>query len=55
MMLVDGIHHGNTEATRQRPMFGRGRLDHLGLRVANPDAVDGVHNMPGTTSATFRG
>jgi catechol 2,3-dioxygenase-like lactoylglutathione lyase family enzyme len=28
---------GNTEATRQRPMFGRGRLDHLGLRVADLD------------------
>jgi catechol 2,3-dioxygenase-like lactoylglutathione lyase family enzyme len=91
---------GNIEATRQRPMFGRGRLDHLGLRVAdidtfaevrsrlmaagasdgfvtdfgptlsvfytdpdglegevlvaNPDAVDGVHNKPGTPSARFR-
>lgn len=90
---------GNSEATRQRPMFGRGRLDHLGLRVtnvdafievrrrliaagasdgfvtdfgptlsvfytdpdglegevlvANPDAVDGVHNKPGTPSARF--
>lgn len=26
---------GNTEAQRQTPMFGRGRLDHLGLRAAS--------------------
>lgn len=24
---------GNTEATRQVPMFGRGRIDHIGLRA----------------------
>ena len=24
---------GNTEAERQRPMFGRGRIDHVGLRA----------------------
>nr|WP_307875118.1 VOC family protein [Frankia nepalensis] len=29
---------GNTEAGRQTPMFGRGRLDHLGLRAASPQA-----------------
>jgi catechol 2,3-dioxygenase-like lactoylglutathione lyase family enzyme len=90
---------GNTEATRQTPMFGRGRLDHLALQassieafetmrdrlmargaaddfvtdfgpilsvffrdpdglecelcVANPDAVPGVLNPPGTPAARY--
>lgn len=26
---------GNTEATRQTPMFGRGRLDHFGLQAGS--------------------
>ena len=26
---------GNTEADRQAPMFGRGRIDHLGLQAAS--------------------
>lgn len=26
---------GNTEAQRQTPMFGRGRIDHLGLQAAS--------------------
>lgn len=26
---------GNDESTRQSPMFGRGRLDHVGLRAAS--------------------
>lgn len=29
---------GNTEAQRQTPMFGRGRIDHLGLQTASLDA-----------------
>jgi catechol 2,3-dioxygenase-like lactoylglutathione lyase family enzyme len=29
---------GNTEAQRQTPMFGRGRIDHLGLQAASLDA-----------------
>jgi len=29
---------GNTEAERQTPMFGRGRLDHLALQSASIDA-----------------
>ena len=91
--------NGNTEAERQTPMFGRGRIDHLGLRaanleafeeirqrlmargaaddfvtdfgsdlslffrdpdglegevlVANPDALPGVHNPPGTRAARY--
>lgn len=92
--------HGNTEAARQTPMFGRGRIDHLGLQaasleafeeirrrlidrgaadefvtdfgpvlsvffrdpdglegevcVANPDAVPGVANPPGTPAARYQ-
>ncbi len=90
---------GNTEADRQTPMFGRGRIDHLGFQaaslqafeeirdrlmargsadafvtdfgpilsvffrdpdglegevcVANPDAVHGVTNPPGTPAARY--
>lgn len=90
---------GNTEAERQTPMFGRGRIDHLALQaesiesfdvirdrlmargaaddfvtdfgpilsvffrdpdglecevcVANPDAVPGVSNPPGTPAARY--
>ena len=90
---------GNAEAARQTPMFGRGRIDHLGLQaasfeafeeirrrliargaadefvtdfgpvlsvffrdpdglegevcVANPDAVPGVFNPPGTPAARY--
>ena len=29
---------GNTEAQRQTPMFGRGRIDHLGLRAESVDS-----------------
>ena len=32
----------NTEADRQTPMFGRGRLDHLGLQAASLDAFDEI-------------
>jgi catechol 2,3-dioxygenase-like lactoylglutathione lyase family enzyme len=31
---------GNTEAQRQTPMFGRGRLDHVGLQAASVEAFD---------------
>jgi catechol 2,3-dioxygenase-like lactoylglutathione lyase family enzyme len=31
---------GNDEADRQVPMFGRGRLDHLGFQAASMDAFD---------------
>ena len=33
---------GNTEAQRQTPMFGRGRIDHLGLQAASIDAFDEI-------------
>jgi catechol 2,3-dioxygenase-like lactoylglutathione lyase family enzyme len=91
--------HGNTEALRQTPMFGRGRIDHIALQaasfadfeeirrrlialgasdefvtdfgpllsvffrdpdglegevcVANPDAVPGRLNPPGTPAARY--
>ena len=33
---------GNTEAERQTPMFGRGRIDHIGLGAASKDAFDTI-------------
>src|SRR3989440_1960846 len=33
---------GNTEADRQTPMFGRGRIDHLGLQAASVEAFDEI-------------
>ena len=33
---------GNTEAERQTPMFGRGRIDHLGLQAASKEAFDQI-------------
>ncbi len=33
---------GNTEADRQVPMFGRGRLDHIGLQAADIDAFETI-------------
>ena len=33
---------GNTEAERQTPMFGRGRLDHFGLAAASREAFDTI-------------
>jgi catechol 2,3-dioxygenase-like lactoylglutathione lyase family enzyme len=32
----------NTEADRQTPIFGRGRIDHLGLQAASLDAFDTI-------------
>ncbi|MDT7616456.1 MAG: hypothetical protein QOF00_3903 [Pseudonocardiales bacterium] len=29
---------GNTEVDRQTPMWGRGRIDHIGLQAASPEA-----------------
>jgi catechol 2,3-dioxygenase-like lactoylglutathione lyase family enzyme len=34
--------HGNAEAERQTPMFGRGRIDHLGLQAASLEAFEEV-------------
>ncbi len=35
---------GNTEADRQTPIFGRGRLDHLGLRAASLPAFETIRD-----------
>ncbi len=35
---------GNTEAERQTPMFGRGRIDHLGLQAASLEAFEEIRN-----------
>jgi len=32
----------NSEAQRQAPMFGRGRIDHLGLQAASLDAFEEI-------------
>jgi catechol 2,3-dioxygenase-like lactoylglutathione lyase family enzyme len=34
--------HGNSEAQRQTPMFGRGRIDHLGLQAASLEAFEEI-------------
>jgi catechol 2,3-dioxygenase-like lactoylglutathione lyase family enzyme len=33
---------GNAEAAHQTPMFGRGRLDHIGLQAASLEAFDEI-------------
>jgi catechol 2,3-dioxygenase-like lactoylglutathione lyase family enzyme len=33
---------GNTEAQRQTPMFGRGRLDHVGLQARSLEAFEEI-------------
>jgi catechol 2,3-dioxygenase-like lactoylglutathione lyase family enzyme len=33
---------GNTEADRQTPMWGRGRIDHVGLAAASPEAFETI-------------
>jgi catechol 2,3-dioxygenase-like lactoylglutathione lyase family enzyme len=33
---------GNAEAAHQTPMFGRGRIDHLGLQAASLEAFDTI-------------
>ncbi len=33
---------GNTEAERQSPMFGRGRIDHFALRAASVEAFETI-------------
>ena len=35
---------GNTEADRQVPMFGRGRLDHLALEAASIESFDEIRD-----------
>jgi catechol 2,3-dioxygenase-like lactoylglutathione lyase family enzyme len=33
---------GNTEADRQTPMFGRGRIDHVAVQAASVDAFEAI-------------
>ena len=33
---------GNAEAARQVPMFGRGRIDHVGLRAKDMEAFEEI-------------
>lgn len=33
---------GNSEADRQTPMWGRGRIDHLGLSAASDEAFEAI-------------
>lgn len=35
---------GNTEATRQVPMFERGRIDHIGLRAKDLQSFEEIRN-----------
>ncbi len=35
---------GNTEADHQTPMFGRGRIDHMGLEAASKEAFDEIRD-----------
>ena len=35
---------GNEEAARQTPMFGRGRLDHMGLQAASIEAFEEIRS-----------
>jgi catechol 2,3-dioxygenase-like lactoylglutathione lyase family enzyme len=57
---------GNHEPERQTPMWGRGRIDHVGLQAASPDsfatmrqrlidtgASDGTVNAFGQTQSLF--
>jgi len=43
---------GNSEATRQTPMFGRGRLDHVGLKASSIDAFDVIRDRLIAAGAT---
>jgi catechol 2,3-dioxygenase-like lactoylglutathione lyase family enzyme len=33
---------GNSEAEKQTPMFGRGRIDHIGLEATSKEAFDEI-------------
>ncbi|NNE11907.1 MAG: VOC family protein [Ilumatobacter sp.] len=43
---------GNDEADRQTPMFGRGRLDHIGLRAADLDSFTEIRRRLMEVGAT---
>jgi catechol 2,3-dioxygenase-like lactoylglutathione lyase family enzyme len=43
---------GNTEAEHQTPMFGRGRIDHMGLQAATIEAFDTIRQRLITRGST---
>jgi hypothetical protein len=46
---------GNTEADRQTPMWGRGRIDQFDLAAASPEAFETIRGRPveaGTSDGT---
>jgi catechol 2,3-dioxygenase-like lactoylglutathione lyase family enzyme len=43
---------GNAEAERQTPMFGRGRLDHIGLQAASLEAFETIRDRLMRSGAT---
>lgn len=43
---------GNLEAARQTPMFGRGRIDHIGLHAASLDAFEVIRDRLIAAGAT---
>ena len=43
---------GNTQADHQTPMFGRGRLDHIGLHAASLDDFDRIRTRLMAAGAT---
>ena len=43
---------GNDEANRQKPDFGRGRIDHLGLEAASQEAFDEIRRRLMRAGAT---
>lgn len=43
---------GNTEADRQTPMWGRGRIDHVGLTAASPEAFEVIRGRLIDTGAS---
>ncbi len=43
---------GNTQADRQRPMFARGRIDHIGLRAADLGAFTEIRRRLMTAGAS---
>ena len=43
---------GNVQADRQRPMWGRGRIDHVGLQAASPEAFSTIRERLMTAGAS---
>lgn len=43
---------GNTEADRQTPMWGRGRIDHVGLAAASAEAFEEIRRRLVETGAS---